>query len=86
MVYQDAKKGVILDIKATSLPLTLDQGLTYVTFIAVAAGVGDILILALTRPYNLTQDDPYVSYQITEVAGFFLADTKIINLFLFKEL
>ena len=67
------------------MPLTLDLGLTNMTLIAVAVGVGDILILALTRPSTPSATSNYESYTITEVSRFKLSDTKIVNLFLFKQ-
>lgn len=48
-------------------------------------GVGDVLILALTRPSAPSPASPYESYTLTEVSRFKLSDTKIVNLFLFNQ-
>ncbi len=49
LVYHDANKGVILDIQSTK-SFSLDHGASYVTLVLVAMGVGDILVLAVSRP------------------------------------
>jgi len=48
-------------------------------------GVGDVLILALTRPSAPSDTSPYESYTLTEISRFKLSDTKIVNLFLFNQ-
>lgn len=84
MIYHDAKRGVVLDIVPTTTILTLDLGKTYLTFVSVAMGVGDILLLSIQRPSAEESKDLY-DYQIKEVTRFFASDMKIVNMFIFKE-
>lgn len=50
---------------------------------AIAIGVGDILIVSIERP--AFSEDPYWTFRIRELSRFFVSDMKIVNIFLFKE-
>jgi hypothetical protein len=83
MIYQDAKRGVVLDMVPTTTVLSLDSGKSNVNLVAIAMGVGDVLIMSIKRSSEESKD-PY-ECEIKEVSRFFVSEMKIVNMFIFKE-